>query len=48
MHNEIPVIFHNSANYEYHFIIKELANEFDGKFECLGENKEKYKISLFQ
>ena len=27
----------------YHFIIKELANEFEGKFECLGENTEKYK-----
>ena len=25
------------------FIIKELANEFEGQFECLGENKEKYK-----
>ena len=24
-------------------MIKELANEFDGKFECLGENTEKYK-----
>ena len=27
----------------YHFIIRELANEFEGKFECLGENAEKYK-----
>ena len=25
-----------------HFIIKELAEEFDGEFECLGENTEKY------
>ena len=24
-------------------IIKELASEFEGEFECLGENKEKYK-----
>ena len=40
---EIPVVFHNSSNYDYHFIIKELANEFEGQFECLGENKEKYK-----
>ena len=24
------------------FIIKELAKEFKGKFECLGENTEKY------
>ena len=28
--NEIPVVFHSSSNYEYHFIIKELANEFEG------------------
>ena len=26
----------------YHFIIKELAEEFKGKSECLGENTEKY------
>ena len=26
------------------FIIKELANEFGGIFECLQENTEKYKI----
>ena len=24
--------------YGYHFIIKELAEEFDGQFECLGKN----------
>ena len=41
--NEIPVVFHNGLNYDYHFIIKELANEFEGQFECLGENIEKYK-----
>ena len=38
---EIPVIFHNGSTY-FHFIIKELAEEFKGKFECLGENTEKY------
>ena len=27
--NEILVVFHNGSNYDYHFIIKELANEFD-------------------
>ena len=43
MPNEIPVIFDNGSNYDYHLMIKELANEFDGKFECLGENTEKYK-----
>ena len=38
----IPVIFHNGSRYDYHFIIKELACELDGNFECLGENTEKY------
>ena len=33
---EIPVIFHNGSSYDYHFIIKGLAEEFEGDFECLG------------
>ena len=44
--NEIPVVFQNGSNYYYHFIIKELANEFERQFECLGENTEKYKKKL--
>ena len=43
MPNEIPIVFHNSSNYYYHFIIKELANEFEGQCKCLEESKEKYK-----
>ena len=39
---EIPVVFHNGSTYDYHFIIKRLATEFKGYFECLGENNEKY------
>ena len=39
---EIPIIFHNGSTYDYHFIIKELVREFDGNFECSGENTEKY------
>ena len=39
---EIPLVFHNGSTYDYHFIIKELAEEFEGEFECLGENTEKY------
>ena len=38
-----PVVFHNGSNYDYYFIIKELANEFEGQLECFGENTEKYK-----
>ena len=34
----MPVVFNNGSNYNYHFVIKELANEFVGKLECLGEN----------
>ena len=39
---KIPVVFHNGSAYDYHFIIKQLAEEFKGQFECLGENTEKY------
>ena len=39
---EIPIVFHNGSTYDYHFPIKELVKEFDGNFECLGENTEKY------
>ena len=38
---EIPIVFHNGSTYDYHFIIKELVKEFEGNFECLGENTEK-------
>ena len=27
---EIPVVIHNGSTYDYHFIIKQLAEEFDG------------------
>ena len=26
---EIPVVFHNGSTYDYHLIIKELAEEFE-------------------
>ena len=42
MPKEIPVVFCNGSTYDYHFINKELAEEFKGEFECLGENTEKY------
>ena len=38
---EIPVVFHNGSTYDYHIIIKELVKEFEGNFDCLGENTEK-------
>ena len=39
---EIPVKIHNGSKYDYHFIIRKLAEEFKGQFECLGENTKKY------
>ena len=39
---EIPTSFHNGSTYDYHFIIKELSEEFEGQFQCLGENTVKY------
>ena len=42
MPKNIPVIFHNGSTCDYHFIIRELVKEFEGNFECLGENTEKY------
>ena len=39
---KIPIVFHNGSTYDYHFIIKQLAIEFKGNFDCLWENTEKY------
>ena len=39
---EIPVVFHNGSNYDYHFIIKVLTKGFDRVFNCLWEKIEKY------
>ena len=39
---EIPVVFYNGSVYDYHFIIKELANESDRQFKYFVENTEKY------
>ena len=36
------MVFHNGSNYDYHFIKKELVEEFKKQFTCLGENTEKY------
>ena len=39
---EIQVVLHNDSNYGYNLLIKEIAEEFGGNIECLGENTEKY------
>ena len=38
---EISEAIHNGSTYNYHFMIKQLAEEFKGQFRCLGENIEK-------
>ena len=38
---EIPVIIHN-ATYDTHFILNQLAIEFKGELNCIGDNMEKY------
>ena len=48
MLNGIPLVLHNGSNYDYHFIIKELANEFEEKSECLGENKNAFQALSFR
>ena len=35
------MVFHNGSDYDYHFIIKELAEKFKRQFTCLVENTEK-------
>ena len=40
---EIFIVYHKRFNYHYNFIIKELAEECEKKFTCLGENAEKCK-----
>ena len=39
---KILIVFQNGPNYDYHCIIKEVAEEFRKHFTCFGENTEKY------
>ena len=39
---KIAIVFHNGSNYDYYFIIKELAEKFKKQFTCLVESIEKY------
>ena len=40
---EILVVFHDGLNHIYHFIIKQVAKEFEVEFNSLGDNTKKYK-----
>ena len=37
------MVFNDGSNFDYHFIIKELGNEFKEKFGCLEENTKNHK-----
>ena len=39
---ENAIKIHNVSTYDYHFLIKELAEDSKGESECFGENTEKY------
>ena len=39
---KVPLVFHNGSTHDNDFIIKELEKEFEGQFDCLGKNTEKY------
>ena len=34
---KFPIVFHNGSTYDYNFIIKEPAKEFEGQLERLGK-----------
>ena len=48
MPNEIPAALHNGSNHDYHFIIKNLANEFEntGKYKAFSVPIEKKKLQI--
>ena len=39
------ILFHNGFDCGYHFMVKELAKEFERQFTCLGENAEKCNLT---
>ena len=39
---KFPIAFHNGSNCDYHFILIDVAEEFNKKVSCLGENTKKY------
>ena len=40
----IPIVFDNGSIYDYHFIVKQLAEEFNGQFETIPENIDHYQM----
>ena len=44
---DIPIIIHN-ASYDTHFVINQLAEEFKGELNCIGDNMENISLFLHQ
>ena len=44
---KISKAFHNGSNYDDHFMVKELAEEFEKQFTCLREKKQKKKKKAY-
>ena len=40
---EVAVASQNGSKYDYHFILTELAKEFEEEVVCLGKKKGKYR-----
>ena len=43
MSKEIPLVFHNGSNCDYHFVIKELANELRENLNVLEKTQKSAK-----
>ena len=43
---EINMTFHNRSNHDYHFIITELAEEFEGHFTCIGKKYITFSVPI--
>ena len=44
---KIPIGFRNGSSYDYPFITKELANDFEKQFTCQGENTERWPFETW-
>ena len=44
----IPIVIHNGSIYDYDFIINQLTEEFNGEFDCIGENMENMLLFWYQ
>ena len=44
MPNRIRAVLRSGPSYDNPFVMKKLANDFEGQIESLGENTEKYNF----